>query len=183
MVLQAGLSWDAGTHSWRAVGVSGPWGCLSLGFNRFFTSCWALTEHTHACSRTHLAVPFVLGPQNTPIDVNLVRFTPARLSSDGSDPVMMPSPCLARDSAGPTGAPGSVPGLPLHLPHVPAFGAVREQEEAAACRLQHMLAKAFPPNAAHERNKEKEREMRRAANSWTQPLALGLCFSLSLVLT
>lgn len=38
-------------------------------------------ECTHACSRTHLAVPFVLGPQNTPADVNLVRFTPARLSS------------------------------------------------------------------------------------------------------
>lgn len=36
---------------------------------------------------THLAVPFVLGLQNTLIDINLVRFTPARLSTDGSDPV------------------------------------------------------------------------------------------------
>lgn len=147
--------------------------------------CWALTECTHACSRTHLAVPFVLGPQNTPIYINLVRFTPARLSSGGSDPVKR---CLPPDCPGTVLVPqvllgtGLSQGCPFtsHMSQLlEEWGNGRRQLLAGSsiCSPRLFLQMLLT------RETKRRGEMRRAANSWMQPLALGLCFSLSLVLT
>lgn len=83
----------------------------------------------------------------------------------------------------PCGCSGSVLGLPLCGAAPSQPGSQRRLEAAAAWRLQRTPAQAFPPNAAHQRNKGKQEARSKRLNA-TQAFSLsGLWFPLPLVLT